>query len=403
MKRSYDEYEVNDFLRDDDFLLWRLCPTNESEAFWDQFMKEYPHQERNLARAIQILTSVKIEEPELSADEMKELDDIYLQTRHLALRHTRRRRHLYYTAAAACFAALCTLTFLYKDFRPASTGKEQVSTAYSNNLDSAANNIRLIMGKENKLLSSKNPEIVLNNRGSIQVTEEETNLISHSDLTEKEQVNSLIVPKGRRSSLKFADGTKIWVNSGSRIKFPSAFTEGIREIVLEEGEIYLEVAKDDAKPFRVRTSFGAVKVLGTRFNVMAYEADAVKSVVLAEGTVEVDFGLPGSLKLRPDEMLSITGETYRVDPVTAYHYTCWKDGIMQFTDEKLENVLLRLSRHYGVEFSCDEKLRAKACTGKMVLFDDIDHVLTTLSDIFPIRVQKNENQIQINVEPSKRQ
>ncbi|MGV8138498.1 MAG: FecR family protein [Mangrovibacterium sp.] len=192
------------------------------------------------------------------------------------------------------------------------------------------------------------------------------------------------------------------MNSGSRITFPSAFTAGIREIVLEEGEIYLEVAKDDTKPFQVRTSFGAVKVLGTRFNVMAYQADAVKSVVLAEGSVEVDFGLPGSLKLRPDEMLSITDETYRVDPVTAYNYTCWKDGIMKFTDEKLENVLLRLSRHYGVEFSCDEKLRAKACTGKMVLFDDIDHVLTTLSDIFPIQVQKSENQIQIDVEPAKR-
>ncbi|MGV8138499.1 MAG: hypothetical protein AB2L20_25125 [Mangrovibacterium sp.] len=203
MNRSYDQYELSDFLKDEDFLLWRLCPTSESEAFWKQFVKEYPGQEQNLARAIQILDSVKIEGPELSPVEMKDLDDIYLQTRKQALHHTKKRRRPYYIAAAACFAALCTLTLLFKEFRPASTGKEQVYTAHSNNPDSATNNIRLIMGKENKLLSSKNAEIVLNNKGSIQVTEKETNLVSHSDLIEKEQVNSLIVPKGRRSSLVF--------------------------------------------------------------------------------------------------------------------------------------------------------------------------------------------------------
>jgi len=403
MNRSYDEYEVNDFLRDDDFLLWRFCPTDESEAFWDQFMKEYPHQEKNMARAIQILSTAKIEGPELSPGDLEDLDDIYLRTKQLALHHTEKRRRLYYVAAAACLAVLCTLTMFYKDFRPGSETLQPTYTTRSNEPDSVPGNIRLIMGKENKLLSSINAEIVIDNKGSIQVTEKESNLITRSDVTEKEQVNNLIVPKGRRSSLVFADGTKIWVNSGSSIAFPSAFTAGTREIVLEEGEIYLEVAKDDTKPFLVKTSFGVVKVLGTRFNVMAYEADALKSVVLAEGSVEVEFGSSGLLKLRPDEMLSITGETYRVDPVTAYHYTCWKDGIMQFTDEKLENVLLRLSRHYGARFSCDENLKSKACTGKMFLFDDINDVLTTLSDIFPIQVQKNENQIQINIEPSKKQ
>lgn len=398
MNKEYDKYEVNDFLKDNDFLLWRISPTAESDAFWSQFIKEYPIQVKHLERAIQIIQSMDINNSRLTQEDMEDLEIIYSQTKELYNnKKTKLNPRLYYVGVAASIAVLCALSILYYISKPIS--RMEGGSAAIVESQTVSTNIQLQLGTSEKIVFANDADFILNSKGEIQISEKSARHIILTKTTKQGQDNQLIVPHGKRASLTLSDGTKVWINSGTNLSFPSIFAKACREISVNEGEVYMEVTKDKKKPFFVNTSFGKVKVLGTRFNITAYSEDQTKSIVLAEGGVEVILPFSGSLYLKPDQMLSISNNISHIFSVDSYNYICWKDGIMKFTNEKLENILLRLSRHYGVEFICDETSRQKACTGKMLLFDDLDEVLKTLTDIFPIQYKVKNDSVEINVKP----
>ena len=167
------------------------------------------------------------------------------------------------------------------------------------------------------------------------------------------------------------------------------------------GEIYIEVAKDETSPFYVRTSEFDVRVYGTKFNVTSYKADLNKSVVLVEGSVSVltKEKEAEEIFLHPNQMYKTDQPGNKVTDVNALQYITWKDGIWQFTSERLENIVLRLSRYYGIKIHCDEISAAKSCTGKLVLFDDINETLQIIEEIFGVKYTPNQNEITISINP----
>ena len=399
MGRKYENYEVNDFLKDKSFLLWRKFQIREENGFWENFKTKYPEQASNFERAKQVVDSAKMYDSVLSSEELKDVDNIYVRTTQLYRGRTKKVRYIYFMRAAAVVAVVFAFSLIYYMSRPGSPFNEPDCVVTVSGMEDLTGDIQLILGQKDKMVLAKDADIVIDENRKVVITEKENLQSPVQREVEKEQLNTLIVPKGRRSSLTFSDGTKVWVNSGSRITFPSEFAANRREITLNEGEVYLEVVKNETKPFLVKTNFGSVKVLGTCFNILSYQADNIKSVVLAEGSIEVAIGSSEKLRLVPNQILKIQDGNHQISTVEADSYTCWKDGIMKFTNEKLETVLLRLSRYYGIEFTCDEKLKTKACSGKMFLFDDLDGVLETLSDIFPIEICKDETKIDIQVKP----
>lgn len=391
MEKPFEEFEVRDYLRDKSFLLWRLFKSDESEAFWNSYTEKYPGQKENLAKAISIVDSLSLSSAAISAQEQEEIDDIYFRTREMYVQRRRNIRHLaLYISAAACIAIICAITVLYPVRQK--SADEFVADAVS---DSAIKGIQLVFGAKDIVSFENNTNIIINKDGRIQVA------INEHDTTSlvKEAVNRqqvrLIVPEGRQSSLMLSDGTRIWVNAGSSIMFPTSFSGNKRHISLIEGEAYLEVTPDKKKPFIVNTSFGEVKVLGTRFNISDYSTDEVKSVVLAEGLVEVKMAALKGLILKPNQMLSVTSDTYDIKQVDTYDYICWKDGLIQFSNETLETLMLKLSKYYGIEFTCEESLKQKACTGKLLLFDNVTDVLKTLSDIFHIQYRIENDKVEL--------
>ena len=388
---KYENYSVKDFLEDDLFLQWQLAPTEALDEFWKQVLQQYPHQEANLSDAVRTLHSVTINHVSLSRrEEDKMLQNIYARYR----RHRVRRFIYWSTSVAASLILLFLLVSPLRDF----TGEKvnvMLTDVQSVRLDTIQD-VQLIIGEKKTIAMAEDADISWTKEDEIEVNGRSSNSTYKSRIDADVTYSTLLVPYGKRSFLTLRDGTKVWINSGM---------EGKERSIYVDGEIYIEVAKDKERPFYVHTSGFDVRVYGTKFNVTSYKADKEKSVVLVEGSVSVCSKEETKEKeakeifLHPDQMYHTTNRGPMITHVNALQYITWKDGIWQFTSESLESIALRLSRYYGVDIHCDEKTAVKSCTGKLILFDDVDKTLRIIEEIFGVRYETNQNEIIISMNP----
>ncbi len=176
--------------------------------------------------------------------------------------------------------------------------------------------------------------------------------------------NELKTPRGGGYKLQLADGTEVWLNAGSSIRFPVSFTEESRQVYLE-GEAYFEVSHDGS-PFTVSTANMDVRVLGTSFNISAYADEPLLKTTLVEGKVRVELKNQedsplNSLVLSPDQqaILNRSESALSAVEVNASLYTSWMQGKLEFHNESLDQVMLRLARWYDFEYEF-ENPEAKA-------------------------------------------
>ena len=175
---------------------------------------------------------------------------------------------------------------------------------------------------------------------------------------------------GMVSSFHLPDGTKVWLNSGSRLRYPTHFKEKQRQIEME-GQAYFEVTKNPHRPFLVKlASDYAIQVVGTKFNVTAYADEDEIETTLVEGSVQLKLGLDANLKtlkLVPKEK-SIYYKAKRkifIEKIDPYLESCWKDGYLIFKEHPMTSVLKILSRRYHVHFEVkDKKVYTSVITGK---------------------------------------
>lgn len=200
--------------------------------------------------------------------------------------------------------------------------------------------------------------------------------------------NKVYTPRGGEYSVALADGTRVWLNAETRLRFPVAFVGNCREVELE-GEAYFEVAKDSVKPFIVKTKQMAIRVLGTCFNIKAY-TDEPEQTTLVAGSVEASKGNQ-KRRLLPGEQLTLRGNVLEVRKVDIAAFVAWKDQRFVFDDEVLEDVLRKLERWYDVEFFIrNASVRELRFTGNLPKYENLDNVLKKLELATRIHfVQKN--------------
>ena len=194
----------------------------------------------------------------------------------------------------------------------------------------------------------------------------------------------LVVPKGGEYQLQLSDGTQVWLNSDSELKYTDRFV-GKDRIVYLKGEAYFDVAKDKEHAFIVKSTAMDVKVYGTEFNMMVYDDEDVVNTTLVEGKVGVDLknetGIVEEIRLEPNMQVAyikggVKGEVRMVD---AGLYTGWKDGLFQFNDEDLGSILRKLSRWYNVKvFFQNPSIKNIRFTGEMKRFEDFVIILNLL-------------------------
>ncbi|MBB5634573.1 hypothetical protein HDE68_000458 [Pedobacter cryoconitis] len=173
------------------------------------------------------------------------------------------------------------------------------------------------------------------------------------------QFNTIETPMGGQYQVNLPDGTKVWLNAASSLKYPTQFAGNERRVQLT-GEGYFEVSKDKKRPFIVVTDQQQVQVLGTHFNVNAYKEENAIKTTLLEGIVRVS--KTGSQQnesmskcLKPGEQATLKQASFHVDQVDVNHVVAWKNGYFTFEDEDLEVSMRKLGRWYNVSISYQGK------------------------------------------------
>ena len=213
----------------------------------------------------------------------------------------------------------------------------------------------------------------------------------------KVEHHTLIIPRGGEFRVVLADGSVVWLNSGSEFTYPVSFNDTTREVSLK-GEGYFEVAKDE-KPFKVRVNGVEVKVYGTRFNVNGYDPQQVQTV-LVDGSVGVrSLNHPARERMiSPNEMAEVntkTGECV-VTEVDASAYVAWKEGYFSFEGERLEQIMEKLGRWYDVEVVfADDEVRAQRFSGRVDRSQDFRDVLNLLQRTLLVKFEVEGNKITI--------
>ncbi|MCF0054865.1 FecR family protein [Dyadobacter sp. CY356] len=192
--------------------------------------------------------------------------------------------------------------------------------------------------------------------------------------------NTVSTPKGGQYHIVLPDGSKVWLNAASSLKFPTAFIGKERRVEIT-GEVYFEVAHNTGMPFIVKVNDTEIAVLGTHFNVMAYADEKVMKTTLLEGSVKVSKAGKSAM-LTPGQQARITSsaENIRVlDDVDMDKEMAWKSGYFQFDDDNLESIMRQVSRWYDVDIRYEGNLSREHFTGRLPRNANVSKVLKILS------------------------
>ncbi|OQP63898.1 hypothetical protein A3860_23490 [Niastella vici] len=171
--------------------------------------------------------------------------------------------------------------------------------------------------------------------------------------------NTIKTPRGGQYQLKLADGTKVWLNAASSLRFPAAFSGNVRKVELT-GEAYFEVAKNAKMPFIVQEGGMSVQVLGTHFNVNGYDDEDAVRTTLLEGSVKVSKG-GASVMLKPGEQTSVshTSQLSQPIPVQTDEVMAWKNGLFYFNGENIAVIMRQLARWYDFDVTYEKPVKEK--------------------------------------------
>ena len=236
--------------------------------------------------------------------------------------------------------------------------------------------VRLALNEHQGVYSSENAGVEIVNDT---VTGKVSYHVNKTGMEDSLVFNTLIVPKGGEYSLELPDGTVVWVNSESALRFPEKFTSNRREVFLE-GEAYFEVKKDANRPFYVHTEAGKVRVLGTAFNVCAYSNDRFWQTTLVEGSVMINQEEKEVL-LKPNEQYQIDVRTGKAGlrEVLPELYTSWRDGKFYFKAYTFEELVEKLERWYDFKmFYMNEEIKTRRFSGVVNKYQPLEEMFKFL-------------------------
>ena len=250
------------------------------------------------------------------------------------------------SVAAVLLMILSSVFWLRKDVPEVSSGEKYVVSSGREVILKLADNKEIILGDSLNLSGVAGEWVSINkvdHRGIVYRLKDSMGI-------EEEELsyNQIIVPAGERFLVQLSDGTKVWINSESALRYPAYFGKNIREVEAR-GNVYFEVAKDSTRPFVVASRELTTEVLGTRFEVNTYGDRDEVSATLVEGSVRVGVG-SRFVVIKPNQQFTFNTKsgTIKVNEVDAARKVMWKDGILVIDNEAFRDVVWKLERWYGV-------------------------------------------------------
>ncbi|WP_321367980.1 FecR domain-containing protein [uncultured Draconibacterium sp.] len=397
---KYKLYSSTDFLNDDSFIQWLLKSDSDAELYWDTFIEEHPEKKEEIEEAVEIYNHFKFAHEELTLDEVFA---IWNNAKHKSVE--KKFSFLTVLKYAAVFVLVFATGALSYYWYNNAAEKAEFTIAENEPLNFNEAQIILSDGKSIPL-NSKESEIKYDATGENVIIDNDT--IRQQKIAEEQITNRVIIPYGKSSQVTLSDGTRVWLNAGSQLMYPSVFDEKQREVLLI-GEAYFEVERNVEVPFIVRTEHADVEVLGTSFDVLAYPDDQMFQTVLVTGSVSVETKKSGLLTgkdkmvLVPNQMFYLdkeSGVNY-VNNVEVASYTSWKEGMFDCDKQDLNRVVRRLERYYNKRIHIkDPLLGTYKISGKLDLKSDISEVLDVIQAFVPIDWGKQQNGDYFIVKPN---
>lgn len=281
------------------------------------------------------------------------------------------RQWLPYVAAAV--VALAVGTWLYTEknsFRPSA-----VNEAFADILP-GGNRATLTLADGHMIDLSDMQEGIIFEENNVRYNDG-----SHISLPPSETL-VLTTPKGGTYQVTLPDGSKVWLNAASTLKYPSRFADDARQVEIL-GEGYFEVAKDIRKPFRVVSTGQQVEVLGTEFNISTYPDEEVTRTTLIDGKVDVVLDNQSasvkSIILSPSEQAMVKNGLLTKEVVDVNSEIAWRNGFFAFRKERLEDIMRKVARWYDVEVEFKGDANNRTFSGTVSRYANISEVLETLS------------------------
>jgi ferric-dicitrate binding protein FerR (iron transport regulator) len=216
--------------------------------------------------------------------------------------------------------------------------------------------------------------------------------------SEKVTFNTIETPRGGQYQIVLPDGSQVWLNAASSIRYPTSFAADSRTVTIT-GEVYFEVAKNPLLPFKVISQAQTVEVLGTHFNISAYQDDPLIKTTLMEGSVKVTndkYRSTATLHPGQQSLITTASKTIAVKPADTEDILAWKNGAFNFNNEDLSSIMNKLSRWYDIDISyTNQEIRKQRFSGSIPRSADITEVLHFLEYTGTIHFKVSERRIYV--------
>lgn len=288
---------------------------------------------------------------------------------------------VFYLKIAAVFVVVLSLVslFLYKNrFKTSNTAAEKAMAAIVPGKDQA---VLKLSGGTSILLDEMADGVITMNDKATGFEKKNGLLVAKADeqsLNDADEINVLETPKGGQYQVALPDGTRVWLNASTRLFFPTVFKTGERKVRLL-GEAYFEVKHDPDHPFIVETATGAfLRVLGTSFNVSAYQDDALETTTLLTGSLQVTRS-QSQVLLKPGQQATVNATSMvEVQEVETSYAVAWKEGYFMFNREPIKQVMNKIARWYDVDVVYQGAVTETRFWGTVSRFSQVNDVLKML-------------------------
>jgi transmembrane sensor len=387
MQKNYESYNAEQFLSDSFFIQWIKNGSPEADSFWNEWIAGKPTNIIEMRSAEQqlraILSAERIKPDDKDAEEVWARIENSLQKETFPSAKIRKMPQRWW-AAAAILLLIASGSYFFLNRQHSKTPVASVKDKILiNDAAPGGNKAILTLANGSKIILSNAKNGALTQQGNTKVVKLEDGKLAYqsgeTNVPVAVEYNSVSTPRGGQYQLTLSDGSKVWLNAESEITFPTAFTGKERKVAIK-GEAYFEVTHDASKPFQVTVNGMEVQVLGTHFNINAYDDDNYIKTTLLEGSVKVTKGNE-SVLIVPGEQAKVSSSTDVIKikkDADLDEAVAWKNGFFYFSHAGLQTVLHEFSRWYDVDVEYEGVLPQRVFEGKIQRSLNLSEVLKIL-------------------------
>jgi transmembrane sensor len=388
---KYISFTTEDFILDADFTEWVQNPGKGSDAFWAEFLSRHPEKQSTFEEAAFIIKGFLTVEEDVPEEKLEQILG-RLQSGTIKRRGIRISGILKYAAVFTGVIGIGAAIYFYQS-------KQRSFPLVAVNTEEIAKGRIILSDGSSVEFSQQETEIRQTATGELLINSDTVNQAVKARKSEESALIRVIIPYGKRTQVTLPDGSRIWLNSGSQLSYPPGFSGKSREVYLS-GEAFFDVAKNAEKPFYVITKDIKIRVLGTRFNVFAYEDEESVQAVLLEGKVTIGKNtvLARTEEMEPGER-SVYNKfegTFTKGKADVSYFTSWLYGYLIFENEPTPEIFRKLERYYNQPIIVEEGLRDITFSGKLDLKDNLEDVLQSITYSSRVKITREGDTYKVN-------